>query len=1269
MFFLWFLTVMGGAFAVYTLLNRISSMEHRFDRLLSRMDRMERDTLSPEPDQSPAARVSALAARLPVISSPIVEQPEPEPEEVAPPPVIAPVVVAPPPPPPAPATPSANRWAARVVRGDAAPVESEAPPAIEPAKPFVAAIAAATPPSSSPPPPAPPPPPSPPVAPQPAAQPARKGVSIEALIGGKLPIWVGGVALILSAFFLVRYSIEQGLLGPGVRSVMAAVFGVALLVASEAARRIPRFAEDPRVGQALAGAGIASLYGTLYMAGQLYGLISPTVAFVLMAAVTAGALFLSLRHGPPTAIMGLIGGFTAPFLAAPSGNLVPLLVYLGLLIAGLFAVAIQRGWMWLALAATGGGAVWTFGIMAADLAGIGPSLGLFIVVLALAATMLFPRTGGNDPRIRLIPMIVGFVQLALFAPLIQFDATGWALYGLLSAASLYLGWREPKLMPATLAALGLVVILLFAAFEQERPLALWAAIAATVLFALPGHLLARKDGKTQNIWTALALGGIAGPLLVGWISQGLMLFNDTVWGLFFTGAAAIAFSLSWRARDEGHDALKPDWALFGGGILAGLLAFIAITHLVPDLWMATAGFAIMLGLSGWARQVKDSSLFNASVPFGLVAGIFWAASYILRPGLTEAIFIDGGIPPVMELVALFVIPAILFAAAGWCHRGRISSELLRWVALILAAAVPLALVPSLWHISAMAGAAAVLGLWARQSSDAFRFRASLALITPASLFWANQMIVNSSLPLSIIGDGAPPTGLLITAVLVVPAILIAITSWFHKGQISRETLRTLTLALAVSVPLSLVPALWHAVVCFAAAAGLAAWLRKSDDGYFEGASGALLGVGLLYWLGEQTRHLDLWQSIFSSGNRPDAMSLLALLAGPAAIMFACAWGHKGRVTANPLRWAGLVLVVALVLAIVPYDWHGAAIALIAGGTSFASGRLPLPRYGLEALFGVAALWVLLRLTPFIGILFQSVAGVPTHFDLLEPIASVLIACGLPAVIFALMGWKMQDLLNGRVRIGIMALAGVSAIATLYALIKQPLQIATDAQFITWGFIERAIITQALAAIGLALLWRGGEKLRLASIAVLSLAAARLIGFDLLLFNPLLVDQNVGGLPFANAATIHFGLAAMACWWIGLRHVEMPPAKTVLRFFALGLVALTVAMTVRQAFQGSILTAFDLPNTENYGYSIAFLILSLVWLWRGIAGGARWLRMTGLALLTLVTLKVFLIDAAALEGLLRVLSFMGLGGALIGIGWVYTKVLTREAQEEEAQSGV
>src|SRR5215217_6587694 len=48
----------------------------------------------------------------------------------------------------------------------------------------------------------------------------------ENLIGGRLLIWVGGVALVVAAVFLIRYSIEIGLITPEMRMIAAALFGI-----------------------------------------------------------------------------------------------------------------------------------------------------------------------------------------------------------------------------------------------------------------------------------------------------------------------------------------------------------------------------------------------------------------------------------------------------------------------------------------------------------------------------------------------------------------------------------------------------------------------------------------------------------------------------------------------------------------------------------------------------------------------------------------------------------------------------------------------------------------------------------------------------------------------------------------------------------------------------------------------------------------------------------------------------------------------------------
>ncbi len=49
-------------------------------------------------------------------------------------------------------------------------------------------------------------------------------------------------------------------------------------------------------------------------------------------------------------------------------------------------------------------------------------------------------------------------------------------------------------------------------------------------------------------------------------------------------------------------------------------------------------------------------------------------------------------------------------------------------------------------------------------------------------------------------------------------------------------------------------------------------------------------------------------------------------------------------------------------------------------------------------------------------------------------------------------------------------------------------------------------------------------------------------------------------------------------------------------------------------------------------------------------------------------KVFLYDASQLTGLMRVLSFLGLGLSLLGIGWFYTRFVFGGEPAGEGKQG-
>jgi len=546
----------------------------------------------------------------------------------------------------------------RLERAPSPPSETRAVPTPRPAAPVRTRAADAAPPARAQPPvaaPLPSPVPTPAPAPPPAPRPG-----LESLIGARLPVWIGAIALVVAGFFLVRYSIEVGLLGPGVRTLIAALFAALLIAASEAARRLPATAADPRIAQALAGAGIASAYGTLYIAAALYHLITPLSAFVLMLGVTALGLVLALRHGPPTAVLALTGGFVAPLVAGfDAAGVGPLLAYLALFTAALFGLAIHRGWAWLAVAATVAGFGWVnfllFALGAADLA----APAAFIVLLAIAASIALPRAGITSPLLRLAPLVGGLVQLLAFAPALDFSALAWSFYLTLAAATLILAWRDERYLPGALAALALALVLLAAGLAMpESGASAPAAIAMTLLFAASGIALLSRG----PLWGGLAVGGLAGPvLLTNLVAPDLL--ATWQWAAIELIAAALAAWISWQRRSHVN---AHDPGLVGGALAAAVLATAALGQLAGADWIALPLAVVALALGAWAARTDDADLFRLpTLAFAamLIAAVQPLAEYLnlIGQSITGTRLTLPLLPPLAEALR-HILPAIVVAA-------------------------------------------------------------------------------------------------------------------------------------------------------------------------------------------------------------------------------------------------------------------------------------------------------------------------------------------------------------------------------------------------------------------------------------------------------------------------------------------------------------------------------------------------------------------------------------------------------------------------------
>lgn len=212
--------------------------------------------------------------------------------------------------------------------------------------------------------------------------------------------WIGGVALAFGGLLIVRYSIEAGYFGPGIRLFMGAAFALALALTSEFIRRRDlRFSAlnlpTEQIPAILAGVGVLSGFGVIYAAHALYGFIGAGAAFGMMGALGLAALATSLVHGPYFGLFGLVGSYVTPLLVSGTApNLPALSVFIAVVTAAAFLIERQRPSMLLLGGAIGGHAIWTALIALAAGGGIWAAFLLIAVTLILTARLEAGRPAG-----------------------------------------------------------------------------------------------------------------------------------------------------------------------------------------------------------------------------------------------------------------------------------------------------------------------------------------------------------------------------------------------------------------------------------------------------------------------------------------------------------------------------------------------------------------------------------------------------------------------------------------------------------------------------------------------------------------------------------------------------------------------------------------------------------------------------------------------------------------------------------------------------------
>lgn len=601
-----------------------------------------------------------------------------------------------------------------------------------------------------------------PVAPEPAdlPEPSRPfGVSFEDIFGRKLPIWAGGLTLLIAAGLMVRYSIDAGLVSPLVRVAMGALFGLALIGAGENARRKPDWMPDPRLAQALAGAGVGALYAATTAASTLYGLLSPAYAFVAMAAITAGAMGLALRFGAPSALLALVGGLATPALVHGQSPNPPLLAgYIALVVSALCVLSRRQRWVWLGISALIGGAGWSALMLASGaLSAAGSvSLGGLILLLGLGLPMIVTADQGAA-MLRAVAAAGASAQLAVLVAQGDFALLTWGLYVLLCAAFVWMTQRKAALRPVLpvplLTALGLLALW---PHPQEGS---FAVVAVGLLAVLGGGCLWRLHRAAMLVDAAMLMVLCLGLDALVSYHFALSATAQTLVALGLALVPAAGAALVWRNEREGLCFTLP------AGTVAVLVAIAALAAL-PQ-WLPPVALTAVAGGTLFLARKAD----NAWLGSGAIA-LLGAAAVTLTftgEGLAEGAHLFTDEPTVNLLHALLRWASVSVGAAGfaWAYHGGNTGKALQILAMLPFYGLLAQILPVQWLVSALMVVLVCMGEVMARRTDRALFPAMGALAALAGV-WAVYPLLQwtaEALP-SLVGQPMLVSGLPVPLVVL-----------------------------------------------------------------------------------------------------------------------------------------------------------------------------------------------------------------------------------------------------------------------------------------------------------------------------------------------------------------------------------------------------------------------------------------------------------------------------------------------------------------------
>ena len=741
----------------------------------------------------------------------------------------------------------------------------------------------------------------------------------------------------------------------------------------------------------------------------------------------------------------------------------------------------------------------------------------------------------------------------------------------------------------------------------------------------------------------------------GLLPPGLRVLAGIAFGLCLIGAG------EWvrRRSGDGEDvstAYLP--SVFAGAGLVSVFAAVLSARLMYGLiepQMAFAGLvatAVLALVLGWFYG-----------PLLMVVGLLgaFAAPFVVAGGAEAGPWLYGyfaliaalglGVDTLRRWAWVSVLALVLAYAGGWLSMAA-GAGALGWVALLLGLALLAVAIPE-------------RGLVPRQDGPSVLLAGMLGKVRPPfPVMLAAGAGLASTAGLVLLAGATGAEAMLALGGLVLLALAYVV--WAEKAEGLAD--------------LGLVPAMgfWLMLVQIASAQMPLFWefLEAADRGPEVAApmtitllvGMAALMSGAFAWRSKQEGVLALLQGSAAALVAPVSVAILALLWMPERVIGAYPWAL--HVMAVAVGMVGLAVLFArgpdrrrpayatlsalslIALALFLVTTHTAltlALALLALIAAGLDRRFKLPEMGWFIQVAAAVLGYRLLVDPGLDWAFAASLG------------QVVLAFG--GVIVALLV-ALRVLPEGRILPkGVLesAAAGLGAILANILITRWVLPERAFGNYDTyWSMSLNALPWLVLMLMQIYRARLGGVLLRLRQ--AIGLVAAALAAGALALavgpFNPLVsyYAEDAGALVLGplvlDTLLLAYGVPGsmlLAAVW------KLPGLGRRLRlgFLVVGvaLLALYLGLEIRRFWQGNWLGAPGVVQGELYSYTLALMLLGAGLLYQAIARRSGLLRRVAMAVIGLTIAKVFLLDAAGLTGLTRVVSFLGLGLCLAGLAWL------------------